>query len=185
MFFSLLVFWLLFSVLASQQAHTALLRDIFPPKALRKLNKDEIVIEEYQTPTVFFSDIVGYTNLSAELSAIEVIEMLHAFYAMMDTLVDEYGVYKLETVGDSFMVMGGAPDRCSGPEGAEKVARFAIAAIEMVKDFVAPSGIRIHIRAGLNSGPLCAGVVGTKKPHYTVFGDTGKIVFLGCTCLIL
>jgi class 3 adenylate cyclase len=73
---------------------------------------------------------------------------------------------------DAYMVTAGCPDRCTPAEGAEKVALFAVDAVALVDDFQAPDGTKLFIRVGINSGPAVAGVVGTKRPHFTVFGDT-------------
>lgn len=99
--------------------------------------------------------------------------MLNEFYNEMDHLLDNHKVYKLDVIGDAYMVLGGCPDGCTGPEGAERVARFALDVVELVSGFVATDGSTILVRAGLHTGPLVAGVIGTRKPQYTVFGDTG------------
>jgi class 3 adenylate cyclase len=168
--FSLFVFTVVFMVLTSKHAHFDLLANIFPPNALKKLGKGKTVVEQYKMATVFFSDIMGYTSMASEMRPISVMDMLNQLYDKMDQLADEHDVYKIETVGDAYMVTGGCPDRCTGPEGAEKVASFALAVIEMVKDFKTADGVQVYIRAGLNSGPIVAGVVGKRRPHYT--GET-------------
>lgn len=122
--------------------------------------------------TIFFSDIVGFTTLAGEMSPIEVMSMLNQLYTEFDKLVHKHDVYKVETIGDAYMVLGGAPKKCSGPAGAEKVAKFALDAIKCVHQFRSDTAGQIFIRAGLASGPVVAGVVGTAMPRYCLFGDT-------------
>jgi atrial natriuretic peptide receptor A len=98
--------------------------------------------------------------------------MLNELYTEFDKLVEKHKVYKVETIGDAFMVVGGAPDRVAAPLAAERVALFALDAVNFVKDFRTKHGDQIFIRAGLASGPVCAGVVGNAMPRYCFFGDT-------------
>lgn len=73
---------------------------------------------------------------------------------------------------DAYMVTAGCPDRCTATEAAENVAVFALDAVAAIKDFRAPDGSQLFVRVGIHSGPAVAGVVGTKRPQYTLFGDT-------------
>lgn len=167
----ILSFMFMIICIENQTRHD-LLREMLPPKALRKIKKGQTCVEKYNVATVFFSDIVGYTAMSAEMSAIQVMKMLNEFYTEVDKIATKHKVFKIQTIGDAYMVTGGVPDRCLGPEGAEKVALFAIETIQLANDFRTSDGAKVVIRAGINSGPLVAGVVGAKRPQYTVFGDT-------------
>mmetsp|Transcript_10347 Transcript_10347/g.21272 ORF Transcript_10347/g.21272 Transcript_10347/m.21272 type:complete len:760 (-) Transcript_10347:287-2566(-) len=169
---ALLLSFMFMIICIENQIRHDLLREMLPPKALRKIKKGQTCVEKYNVATVFFSDIVGYTAMSAEMSAIQVMKMLNEFYTEVDKIATKHKVCKIQTIGDAYMVTGGVPDRCLGPEGAKKVALFAIETIELAKDFRTSDGAKVVIRAGVNSGPLVAGVVGTKRPQYTVFGDT-------------
>lgn len=101
-----------------------------------------------------------------------VMKMLNKLYSEFDKLAEKHGVFKVETIGDAYIAVGGAPVKCSGPEAAEKVTLFALEAIEVTKTMKADNGSQILIRAGLASGPTVAGVVGSNLPKYTLFGDT-------------
>ncbi|KAJ1472176.1 adenylate and guanylate cyclase catalytic domain-containing protein [Baffinella frigidus] len=102
----------------------------------------------------------------------QVMKMLNELYTIFDALVEKHGVYKVETIGDAYMVLGGAPDLCPASEGAEKVAKFALAALDAVSNFRREDGTTVLIRIGLASGPVVAGVIGRNMPRYDLFGDT-------------
>ncbi|KAJ1484907.1 adenylate and guanylate cyclase catalytic domain-containing protein [Baffinella frigidus] len=110
--------------------------------------------------------------MAGEMTPIQVMAMLNDLYTQFDELVDKYKVYKVETIGDAYMVLGGAPNVCPPPEGAEKVAMFALAAINTVRNFRKEDGTTVYIRCGIASGPVVAGVVGRAMPRYCLFGDT-------------
>ena len=120
--------------------------------------------------TLFFSDVVGFTEMAAELAPWEVIDMLNILYTVMDFLSEKFGLYKVETIGDAYMCCSGLPE----PDefNAENVANFAIAVNECVKLVKSPiTGESIRLRMGIHSGHCMSGVVGTLTPHYCLFGD--------------
>jgi len=159
-------------ILVENRTHHDMLREMLPLKAIKKIRKGKTVVERYNVATVFFLDIVGYTTMSSGMSAIQVMKTLNEFFSEVDKIADKHKVAKIQTIGDAYMVTGGVPDRCLGPEGATKVALFALDTVALVETFRTAEGAQLFIRCGINSGPLVAGVVGTKRPQYTVFGDT-------------
>jgi class 3 adenylate cyclase len=163
---------LMMLVLVSKKQHEQILGRLLPQRAIKKMRKGEQVVERYKMVSIFFSDIVGYTKLSSEMTPEEVMKMLNDLYTKFDELADKHKVYKLETIGDAYIAIGGAPKVCRGPEAAERVALFALDAIEVAKNFRTDDGAQVYIRAGIASGPVVAGVVGSHLPKYTVFGDT-------------
>lgn len=172
---SALFAFLFMTILIEKRLNKNVLEQLLPGKSLQKVSRGKTVVEKFDLVTVYFSDIVGYTSMSVELRPIQVMKMLNEFYTEMDRIADKHGVYKMETIGDAYMVTGGVPDRCSGPEGAAKVAMFAIEAMEFTKNFKTSDGLTVKIRGGINSGPLVAGVVGNLRPKYTIFGDTVNV----------
>jgi len=162
-------------VLLERQLHKLLLYKIMPERAIEQLNKNETVVDHYSIVTIFFSDIVGFTSIAGDMRPIQVMKMLNELYVEFDRIVEKHGVYKVETIGDAFMVVGGAPDRVPAPEAAQKVALFALEIIEFVKNFRTTDGERIYIRTGIASGPVVAGVIGKSMPRYCFFGDTVNI----------
>jgi atrial natriuretic peptide receptor A len=164
---------MLMLVLVSKKEHERLLGNLLPPRAINKLRKGETVVERYSNVTIFFSDIVGYTNMSTQMTPVDVMQMLSDLYTQMDVLAKKHGVYKVETIGDAYIAIAGAPKKCKGPEAAEKMTLFALDALQCVRDFKKrDDGAGIAIRVGLASGPVVAGVIGTSLPKYTLFGDT-------------
>ena len=159
-------------ILISHKQHQALLYKMMPKGAIAKLRRGETVCEKFSQVTIFFSDIVGYTSMAAEMTPMEVMAMLNQLYTEFDRLVAKHRVYKVETIGDAYMVMGGAPQRCDGPDAAEKVALFALEALQFVKDWRTSNGAQIAIRCGLATGAVVAGIVGDAMPRYCLFGDT-------------
>ena len=163
---------MLMLILIEKQNHLNLLREILPKKAMKKVQKGETCVERYRLVTIFFSDIVGYTAMSSNMSPIQVMKMLNQFYSEVDKIADKHNIYKIEVVGDAYMCVVGCPESCVAPEGAERIVLFALDMIALVETFRMDDGSKIFVRAGIHSGPVVGGVVGTKRPHWTIFGDT-------------
>jgi class 3 adenylate cyclase len=149
-----------------------LLLNILPPSIADRLRGGETVIaDRFDEMTVLFADCVGFTELSSYLSPAEVVVVLNEVFSMFDTLADRYGLEKIKTIGDAYMVVGGLePD----PEGRSHVARVAEMALDMI-DAVAAyrerTGSSLEVRIGMHAGPTVAGVIGLKKFIYDVWGD--------------
>ncbi len=166
---------LLLSILVEKQQHKNLLQEILPAKALNSLQKSGMFVQEFPLVTIFFSDIIGFTSMSAEMQPIQVMKMLNSFYTEADKLAIKNKVYKIKTIGDAYMCVGGCPDKCSAVEGAERVAMFALDMIELAKRFRTDDGSEICIRAGIHSDAVVAGVIEKKRPQYTLFGDAVNV----------
>lgn len=169
---SLILAFLMASTLVERQLHRNLVHKMLPPRAIAKLHRGQTVLEKFNPITIFFSDIVGFTSMAGNMRPIQVMKMLNELYTELDKLTEKHRVYKVETIGDAYMVVGGAPERVPAPVAAERVALFALDAIDLVERFRTEDGGRIFIRAGLASGPTVAGVVGQSMPRYCFFGDT-------------
>ncbi|XP_036412758.1 guanylate cyclase soluble subunit beta-2-like [Colossoma macropomum] len=126
---------------------------------------------EFKECTILFSDVVTFTNICSQCEPIQIVFMLNSMYLRFDRLTTVHNVYKVETIGDAYMVVGGVPIPVSSH--AERVANFALGMIMAAKEVTNPiTGGPIQIRVGLHSGPVLAGVVGEKMPRYCLFGDT-------------
>ncbi|XP_045542957.1 guanylate cyclase soluble subunit beta-2 [Salmo salar] len=126
---------------------------------------------EFKECTILFSDVVTFTNICSECEPIQIVNMLNSMYLKFDRLTTVHTVYKVETIGDAYMVVGGVPIPVSSH--AERVANFALGMIIAAREVINPiTGGPIQIRVGVHSGPVLAGVVGEKMPRYCLFGDT-------------
>ncbi|XP_060079814.1 atrial natriuretic peptide receptor 1-like [Ylistrum balloti] len=151
-----------------------LLHRLLPPSVADQLEAgNQVLPETYKCVTIYFSDIVGFTTISAMSTPLEVIALLNELYTAFDTIIDKFDVYKVETIGDAYMVVSGLPRR-NGDKHAEQIASMACEIRQAVLGFK----IRhlpeetLKIRIGLHSGTVVAGVVGLTMPRYCLFGDT-------------
>ncbi|XP_077462700.1 atrial natriuretic peptide receptor 2-like isoform X2 [Stigmatopora argus] len=129
--------------------------------------------QTFSNATVYFSDIVGFTQLSGASTPHQVVDFLNQLYTTFDDIIDNYGVYKVETIGDAYMVVSGVPQE-NGINHAGEIASMALDLVNVCHTFKIPHkpNTQLKIRAGIHSGPVVAGVVGTKMPRYCLFGDT-------------
>ncbi|XP_077432022.1 atrial natriuretic peptide receptor 1 isoform X2 [Vanacampus margaritifer] len=151
-----------------------LLYQILPHSVAEQLKRGETVqAEAFDSVTIYFSDIVGFTAISAQSTPMEVVTLLNDLYTCFDAIIDNFDVYKVETIGDAYMVVSGLPVRNGKLHGPE-VARMALALLDAVTTFRIRHrpDEQLKLRIGIHSGPVCAGVVGLKMPRYCLFGDT-------------
>jgi guanylate cyclase len=153
-----------------QKRSDDLLHAILPDRIAAQL-KDEpgSIADDVSSASVLFADVVDFTPMSAAMSPGELVGVLDELFTVFDGFVTELGLEKIKTVGDAYMVAAGVPD--SRPDHARAIAELAL----RIRDHVAINpvdGHRLSLRIGISSGPLTAGVIGTHKFSYDLWGDT-------------
>ncbi|XP_030374348.1 uncharacterized protein LOC115623929 [Scaptodrosophila lebanonensis] len=150
-----------------------LLNRMLPSSVAEKLKMGLAVDpEEFSDVTIYFSDIVGFTTIAAHCSPVQVVDLLNDLYTIFDATINAYNVYKVETIGDAYMVVSGVPVKI--PDHAEQIATMALDLLHQSGRFNVKHlpGVPLQLRIGLHTGPCCAGVVGLTMPRYCLFGDT-------------
>ncbi|VDM25981.1 unnamed protein product [Toxocara canis] len=138
--------------------------------AMLKSKSALVFTGEFAEATLLFTDIVTFTNICAQCTPYDVVTLLNDLYLRFDRLVGLHDVYKVETIGDAYMIVGGVPNKCANH--AERVLNVSIGTIMESKSVMSPITNRhIQIRAGVHTGAVVAGVVGVKMPRYCLFGD--------------
>jgi class 3 adenylate cyclase len=131
------------------------------------------IADSFEEVSVLFADIVGFTELSARMSPTELVKRLNVIFSQFDQLAEEYGVEKIKTIGDAYMVVGGLPT--PRDDHAEAIAEMALEMQAKIAKLSAQTGEDLAIRVGINSGPVVAGVIGVSKFTYDLWGDTVNV----------
>ena len=157
-----------------QERSESLLLNVLPEEIAPILKMDESTIADYfDSASVLFADIVGSTPLFAGMDPKETVNWLNEIFSMFDRLVEKYGLEKIRTIGDNYMVASGVPKTRS--DHAQAIALLAIDMLRGLEELPTHSGNKVNFRIGINSGPMVAGVIGKTKFHYDVWGDTVNI----------
>jgi len=148
-----------------------LLRAILPAEIAREL-RDEggTKAVRHEDVSLLFADIVGFTPLAASMPAEDVVALLAEVFERFDGLIAQCGVEKIKTIGDAYMVAGGVPQAI--PDHAERLARCAFGMLDIIEAFSAESAHHLQLRIGLHRGPVVAGVIGTTKFAYDLWGES-------------
>jgi len=157
-----------------QEKAERLLLNILPKPIAEKLKQNQhLVAERFESVTVLFADIVGFTEIAARISATELVAILNQIFSTFDQLADQYGLEKIKTIGDAYMVVGGLPMPCSDHMTA--IADMALAMRSEIKNFKTDEGIPFQLRIGISTGAIVAGVIGLKKFSYDLWGDVVNV----------
>jgi adenylate cyclase len=149
----------------------ALLRNILPDSVVERLkaHPGEPIADSFAEASILFADISGFVALARRLGAERTVELLNSIVLEFDCLAAGHGVEKIKTIGDAYMVAAGIPEPVS--DHLQRLARMALSMLEVVAEIRRRSGIDIAIRIGIASGPVMAGVIGSRKFSYDVWGD--------------
>ena len=158
---------------AKQETERLLLNILPPPIAARLRAGEELIADRFEDASLLIADMVGFTELSAHMSADELVRLLNDIFRRLDGVVERHGLEKVKTIGDAYMVVGGVPTASD-----DHLARMAHFALDMGAEVDAlqralPRGV--SFRVGINQGPVVAGVVGATRTIYDVWGDTVNI----------
>jgi len=163
------------AMVAEYQRSESLLTNILPASIARRLKDPTrtVIADKYDDASILFADIAGYTQWASETPPGELVRFLDALYSDFDALVDRHGLEKIKTSGDSYMVVSGVPQ--PRPDHLEALACLALDMAAAVADLKDPHGRAVPLRIGIAAGPVVAGVVGSTKFFYDVWGDAVNV----------
>merc|ERR1712080_649035 len=148
------------------------------PKAVAEKLKQgiSVVPENYEAVTIYFSDIVGFTTIAKASTPLEVVAFLNNMYTLFDSISAKHDVYKVETIGDAYMIVSGLPDR-NGDQHAGEICTTALELMSGIATLQIPhlEDMKVELRSGVHTGNVVAGVVGVKMPRYCLFGESVQI----------
>jgi class 3 adenylate cyclase len=161
-------------LLEEQEKSERLLLNILPKPIADRLKQEQgVIADSFPSVTVLFADIVDFTRLAAYAPADEIVALLNDIFSRFDQLAEKHGLEKIKTIGDAYMLVGGLPT--PRPDHAEAVAEMALDMRTVLFGHTRKSGGLLNIRVGIHTGPVIAGVIGTKKFIYDLWGDTVNI----------
>jgi guanylate cyclase len=148
-----------------------LLLNILPAPIAERLKENDMrIADHYDSVTVMFADLVNFTHISEKMPPAQLIDLLSQVFLRFDKLAEKYQVEKIKTIGDAYMVISGAPVVCE--DHAQRIANMALEMREVLKEVGLKLGLILNMRIGINSGPVVAGVIGSSKFSYDLWGDT-------------
>lgn len=164
--------WYAFTLVERAKAETdAVLRNVLPDSIVERLkaNPGGIIADSINDASVMFADISGFVALARQLGADQTVDLLSRIVSEFDALAAHHGVEKIKTIGDAYMVVAGLPD--PAPDHLNRLARMSFDMLDCIARLREETGYALNIRIGMASGPLTAGVIGTRKFSYDVWGD--------------
>ena len=156
---------------AEQRESERLLLNILPREVATRLKSSRgVIADSFPQATVLFADLVDFTRFTQTVSPGDLLHFLNSIFSRFDALADHYGLEKIKTIGDAYMVVGGVPTPRA--DHAHAILNMATAMMNAMADVAAETGRRLDLRIGVNSGPVIAGVIGIRKFIYDLWGDS-------------
>jgi adenylate cyclase len=154
-----------------RQRHETLLRNILPGQIVTRLNNGEAVIaDRIEQATILFADLVGFTAVAARVTPSVLVDNLNRIVSAFDDLCRQSGIEKIKTIGDAYMAAAGLP--VPRPDHAEAIADFALAMLDTLEALNPTLDVPFAIRVGIHTGPVVAGVIGSHRFLYDIWGDS-------------
>ncbi|NES94031.1 MAG: adenylate/guanylate cyclase domain-containing protein, partial [Desertifilum sp. SIO1I2] len=148
----------------------ALLLNVLPASIAEELKFDlRTIADNFEEVTILFADLVNFTQLSSQLKALELVSLLNEIFSAFDCLTEQHGLEKIKTIGDAYLVVGGLP--LIRADHAIAIANMALDMQAVLQAFNQTNQTHLNLRIGINTGPVVAGVIGTKKFSYDIWGD--------------
>jgi guanylate cyclase len=155
---------------AEQERSEALLLNVLPRPIAERLKADSHAIaDQFDGASIVFADVVDFTPLAQRLPPVETVGLLDRLFSQFDVLVERHGLEKIKTIGDCYMAAAGVPNPC--PDHARRAALLALEMRDMLSGSAIAATPGLELRIGINSGPVIAGVIGTKRFLYDLWGD--------------
>jgi class 3 adenylate cyclase len=156
------------------QKADSLLLNILPQSIAERLKESERnIVDHFPEATILFCDLVGFTSMASQTEPSKLVGFLNGIFSGIDQLVEKYGLEKIKTIGDAYMVAGGVPD--PRRDHATAVVDFALDLVGLLPQLAERAELPVQLRIGIHSGPVVAGVIGDKKFAYDLWGDTVNI----------
>jgi adenylate cyclase len=159
------------AVRVEQQRSELLLLNILPGPIAERLKADgQMIADHFVEASIVFADVVDFTPLAQRLPPTEVVGLLDRLFTRFDALVEQHGLEKIKTIGDCYMAASGVPE--ATPDHARRAALLALDMRESIERSAVAEGFGLELRIGINSGPVVAGVIGSKRFLYDLWGDS-------------
>jgi class 3 adenylate cyclase len=148
-----------------------LLLNVLPASIADRLKSgEENIVDKADNVTIIFADLVGFTKMAANMDSHQIVKILNDIFSRFDLSAEMCGVEKIKTMGDNYFAVSGIPDQCD--DHAARIARLALEFRTALDNYSTLMGVDLELRIGINTGPVVAGIIGTKKFLYDLWGDT-------------